>query len=141
MKIDKYEYPDDLLYDREHNWARIEGNIVTQGFTDFAQSIAGEIVYVEIPRVGREVKQGEAFMSIESGKWVGRIKATFSGRIVEANEDLEWESTLVNEDPYGKGWMVKIEASNLEEERKNLYSPSDPEFQAFVQEEIKKYAK
>ncbi|HDN80127.1 MAG TPA: glycine cleavage system protein H [Chloroflexi bacterium] len=141
MKIDKYEYPDDLLYDREHNWARIEGNIVTQGFTDFAQSIAGEIVYVEIPRVGREVKQGEAFMSIESGKWVGRIKATFSGRIVEANEDLEWESTLVNEDPYGKGWMVKIEASNLEEERKNLYSPSDPEFQAFVQEEIKKYTK
>jgi len=87
------------------------------------------------------VKQGEAFMSIESGKWVGRIKATFSGKIVEVNEELDWEPTLVNEDPYGKGWMVKIEASNLEEEKANLYAPSDPDFQAFVQEEIKKYEK
>jgi len=141
MKIGKYEYPDDLLYDKEHNWARIEGNIVTQGFTDFAQSIAGEIVYVEIPRVGRTVKQGEAFMSIESGKWVGRIKATFSGKLIEANGELEWEPDLINEDPYGKGWMVRIEASNLEEEKGNLYAPSDPDFQTFVQEEIKKYEK
>ena len=68
VKIDTYEFPDDLLYDREHNWARIEGSIAIIGMTDFGQDLAGEIVYAEVPRVGREITAGQPFMSLESGK-------------------------------------------------------------------------
>jgi len=140
MKIDKYEFPDDLYYDKEHNWARVEGNIVTQGMSDFGQDLAGEIVYAEVPRVGREVQQGQPFMSMESGKWVGRIKAMVSGKIVEANEEIEWESTIINEDPYGDGWLAKIEAADLSE-LANLMRPSDPEFAEFIAAEREKYDK
>ena len=80
MKIDKYEFPDDLYYDGEHNWARVEGDVVVQGLSDLGQDLAGELVYVEVPRTGRKVEQGKPFMSMESGKWVGRVKA-----IVAAN--------------------------------------------------------
>lgn len=109
MKIDQYEFPDDLLYDKEHNWARIEGDTATIGLTAFGQDLAGEIVYAEVPRVGRDLVQGEPFMSLESGKWVGRIKAIVSGKITEANEEIEWESAIINEDPYGGGWFAKVQ--------------------------------
>ena len=138
MKIDRFNFPDDLLYDREHNWARIEGNVATIGLTDFGQDLAGEIVYAEVPRVGRELKQGEPFMSLESGKWVGRIKAIVSGKITEANEEIEWESTLINEDPYGAGWFAKVALSGAPE---GLLKASDPEFAAFVAAEREKYGK
>ncbi|MGC8838586.1 MAG: glycine cleavage system protein H [Anaerolineae bacterium] len=140
MKIGKYEFPDDLLYDKEHNWARVEGNRVTQGMTALGQALAGEIVYAEVPRVGRTVEQGQPFMSLESGKWVGRIKAVVSGTIVEANGDLEWESTLINDSPYDRGWFAVIEMSNPAE-LDALFKPSDPAYQAFVQEEAAKYGK
>lgn len=140
MEIDQYNFPDELLYDREHNWARVEGSVVTQGLTDFGQSLAGEIVYVEAPRKGREVKQGEPFMSMESGKWVGRIKAAVSGKIVAANEELEWESTHINHDPYGAGWLVKIELSDPSE-LDTLMKPQDPAFSEFIAAERAKYGK
>lgn len=140
MKIDKYEFPDDLLYDKEHNWARVEGNTVTQGLTDFGQDLAGEIVFVEIPRVGREVTQGEPFMSMESGKWVGRVKAIVSGKIAAANEELEWESAMVNRSPYGDGWLAKIEITDTAQLGK-LMSPSDPAYQEFIAAERAKYGK
>lgn len=140
MKIDKYEFPDDLYYDKEHNWARVEGNTVTQGLSDFGQDLAGEIVYAEVPRVGRDVQQGQPFMSMESGKWVGRIKAIVSGKIVAANEEIEWESTIINKDPYGAGWLAKIEATNLDE-LNNLMRPSDPAFAEFIAAEREKYGK
>lgn len=140
MKIDQYEFLDDLYYDKEHNWARVEGNVVTQGMSDFGQDLAGEIVYAEVPRVGREVKQGQPFMSMESGKWVGRIKAIVSGKIAEANEEIEWESTIINEDPYGKGWLASLEAADLSE-LDNLMRPSDPAFAEFIAAEREKYQK
>lgn len=140
MKIGKYEFPDDLLYDNEHNWARVEGNRVTQGMTALGQALAGEIVYAEVPRVGRAVEQGQPFMSLESGKWVGRIKAVVSGKIAQANEDLEWESTLINDSPYDRGWFAVIEMGNPAE-LDDLFRPSDPAYQAFVQEEAAKYGK
>jgi glycine cleavage system H protein len=133
MKIDQYEFPDDLLYDIEHNWVRIEGNSATLGLTDFGQDLAGEIVYAEVPRVGRELQQGQPFMSLESGKWVGRVKAIVSGKIVEANEEIEWESTLINE-----GWFVKVELSTQPE---GLMRPSDPEFAELIAAEREKYGK
>jgi len=140
MKIDKYEFPDDLYYDKEHNWARVEGNIVTQGMSDFGQDLAGEIVYAEVPRVGREVKQGEPFMSLESGKWVGRIKAIVSGKIVEANEEIEWESTLINTSPYEEGWLAKIEMTDPSE-LEGLMRATDPAFAEFIAAEREKYGK
>jgi len=139
MQIDRFEFPDGLYYDKEHSWARVDGNLVTQGLTEFAQAIAQEIVYVEIPRTGRTVKQGQTFMSMESGKWVGRVKAIVSGTIVETNEELEWEPTLINESPYEEGWLVRIEASDLDE-LDGLWQPSDPEFVAFIKAELEKYA-
>ncbi len=138
MKIDKYEFPDDLLYDREHNWVRIEGNVATIGMTDFGQSLAGEVVYAEVPRVGRELKQGEPFMSLESGKWVGRIKAIVSGKIIEANEEIEWEATVINNDPYGAGWFARVE---LAAEPTGLMKASDPEFAEFIAAERARYGK
>jgi glycine cleavage system H protein len=138
MNIDKYEFPDDLLFDQEHNWARIEGGVATIGLTDFGQDLAGEIVYAEMPRVGREIEQGKPFMSLESGKWVGRVKAIVSGKIVEANEEIEWESTIINDEPYEGGWFAKVELSG---EPENLLAPSDPEFAAFIAAEREKYDK
>ncbi|MBC8446611.1 MAG: glycine cleavage system protein H [Chloroflexi bacterium] len=138
MKIDRFEFPDDLYYDKEHSWAQVDGDVVTQGISDFGQAIAQEIVYAESPRAGREVEQGQTFMSMESGKWVGRIKAIVSGSIAEANEELEWEPTVINEDPYGEGWFVKIEASDLGE-LDNLMETDSPELKAFIKEEAEKY--
>ena len=138
--IDQYEFPDELYYDKEHVWARVEGNTVTIGMSQFGQELAGEIVYVEVPRVGRTVSQGEAFMSMESGKWVGRVKSPISGEIAEANEEIEWESTLVNEDPYGEGWLAKIEATDLGELEAMMKADS-PEFAAHIAAEREKYEK
>ena len=138
MNIGKYEFPDELCYDKNHGWALVEGNMVTQGVTDFAQKISKEIVYVEVPRVGRAVEQGKTFMSMESGKWVGRIAAMVSGKIAEANEELEWDVAPINEDPFGEGWLAKIEASDLGE-LDNLFKAFDAEFQAFIESEIERY--
>jgi glycine cleavage system H protein len=138
MDIDRFHFPEDLLYDEDHNWACIEGNIATIGMSDFGQELAGEIVYSETPRVGREITAGEPFMSLESGKWVGRIKAIVSGKIVEVNEELEWESTLINEDPYGEGWLAKVALSG---EPKGLMKATDPAFSDFIAAERAKYGK
>jgi len=140
MQIDKFTFPDELYYDKEHGWARVEGNIVTQGITDYGQNLAGEIIYAEVPRTGRVVEQGKPFMSMESGKWVGRMKAVVSGKIIEANEELEADSTLINQSPYADGWFVKIEATNLQAELKNLLRSSDPAYTAYVKAEMAKYA-
>ncbi len=138
MNISGYEFPDDLYYDKNHGWARVNGNIVTQGFTDFAQKLAKEIVYVEVPRAGRMVEQGKPFMSLESGKWVGRVMAVVSGKIVKANEELEFSPTLLNESPYDQGWMVQIEMSNPDE-LKNLMRASDPALAELIKSEMEKY--
>jgi glycine cleavage system H protein len=140
MKIGPFEFPDDLLYDREHNWARVEGQTLTQGFTDFAQGIAGEIIFAEAPRVGREVKPGEPFMSVESGKWVGRVKAMVSGKISAANEELEFDSTIINKDCYGAGWLAQI-AMSTPDDLKKLMRTSDPAFAEFIAAERTKYKK
>ncbi|HUX75816.1 MAG TPA: glycine cleavage system H protein [Anaerolineae bacterium] len=138
MQISGYEFPDDLYYDKLHSWARVDGNVITQGMTEFGQAIAQEIVFVESPRAGRDVEQGQTFMSMESGKWVGRIAALVTGKISEVNEELEWEPTLVNESPFEDGWLVKIEMSDAAE-LGNLMKADSPEFKAFIEEEAEKY--
>ena len=138
MQISGYEFPDDLYYDKLHGWARVEGNIIIQGMTEFGQAIAQEIVFVEAPRTGRDVKQGETFMSMESGKWVGRIAAMASGKVTEVNEELEWEPTLVNESPYEEGWLVKIEMTDPAD-LEDLMKADSPELKAFIEEQVEQY--
>ncbi len=138
MNISGYEFPDDLYYDKNHAWARVEGNTVIQGFTDFAQKLAKEIAYVEMARAGRDAPQGQAVLSIESGKWVGRVLAIVGGKVTAINEELEFSPTLINESPYDKGWIVKIEASNLDE-LKGLWHANDPALAELINSEIAKY--
>jgi len=120
MEIEGYFFPDDIYYHKEHYWAKVEGGKVTMGTSDFAQKLAGQIVYVELPAAGRTVEQGKPCGSMESGKWVGRIYAPVSGKVEAANQDLEDTPELINDSPYEKGWICKITPSNLQEELKNL---------------------
>lgn len=100
--------PGDLKYTKSHEWVRVEGDIATIGITDFAQSELGDIVYVDLPTVGRSVRAEESFGSVESVKTVSDLYAPVAGEVVETNESLGAQSELVNSDPYGGGWMVKI---------------------------------
>ena len=134
MDIEGYNFPDDLYYDKNHYWARVEDDLVIMGATDFSQKLAGEITFVDIDQAGEEVEQGKPFASIESGKWVGRVYAVVSGEITEANEQLEDEPELINQDPYGDGWLFKIETGDLEAELKNLMKPG-PELEEFIKAE------
>lgn len=120
MEIEGYQFPDDLYYHNEHYWARIENDTVVMGATDFAQKLAGEITYVELPEEGRKLEQNKPCGSMETGKWVGRIYAVASGTVIEANEELEDTPEMINQSPYKKGWICKIKPSNLNEELKNL---------------------
>lgn len=138
MQISGYEFPDGLYFDELHGWVKVEGDVVTQGLTEFGQAIAQEIVFVEAPRAGRDVEQGQTFMSMESGKWVGRVAALVSGTISEVNEELEWEPALVNESPYEDGWLVKIEMSDAAE-LENLMKADSAELKAFIEGEAEKY--
>lgn len=120
MELEGYQLPDDLYYHKEHFWAKIEGNTVTIGTTDFAQKLAGQIVFVELPSIGKNVEQGKPCGSMESGKWVGRIYAPVSGKVASSNQELEETPELINDSPYDKGWICKISPANLQEELKNL---------------------
>jgi glycine cleavage system H protein len=122
MEIEGYQFPDDRSYHKEHYWAKVENDTVLMGATDFAQRLAGEITYVELPDKGRPVEQDKPFGSMESGKWVGRIYAVVSGTVVEVNEELEETPELINESPYDQGWICRIEPSNLQEDWQKLLS-------------------
>jgi glycine cleavage system H protein len=104
--------PGDLKYVQTHEWVRVEGDVATVGITDFAQSELGDVVYVDLPTAGRSLKAGDSFGSVESVKTVSDVYAPVSGEVVESNEALGARSELINEDPYGKGWMIKIRMSD-----------------------------
>jgi glycine cleavage system H protein len=107
--------PEGLKYTREHEWIKVEGNIATIGITDYAQGELGDVVFVELPPIGKALKQMEAFGTIEAVKAVSELFAPVSGVVKEANTDLEKDSSVVNKDPYGAGWMIKIEKINAAE--------------------------
>ena len=103
--------PEDLLYTRTHEWARVEGDTVVMGITHYAQDQLGEVVYVELPEVGTAADSGEELGTLESVKAVSEFNAPAAGEVKAVNERLEDEPNLVNEDPYGDGWLVKISGS------------------------------
>ncbi len=107
--------PANLKYTKDHEWLKIEGNIAVVGITDFAQGQLGDIVYVDIQTEGESLSQGEVFGAIEAVKTVADGLMPVSGKVLEINPNLEASPELVNKDPYGEGWMIKIEISNLEE--------------------------
>lgn len=122
MKIKDYELPDELFYHSEHAWARVEDDgRVRVGMNDFFQKAAGEIVYVDLPFEDDDVSQGETCGKIQSSKWVGKFVAPISGTIVEVNEELEGDSTLINNDPYGAGWIMVLEPGDWDGEKGNLH--------------------
>jgi glycine cleavage system H protein len=108
-------YPDDLLYHPEHDWAKIDGDVATFGITDFAQDALGEVVFFDPPSVGSMVAAGDSYAEVESVKAVSDVIAPLSGEIVEVNEALGDKPEAINTDPYGEGWMVKVRLSEPSE--------------------------
>ncbi len=106
------DYPEDVKYTKEHEWAREEDGRVRVGITDYAQDALGDVVYVDIPQTGTEVKAGQPFGEVESTKSVSDVYSPVSGTVIERNGALEDRPELVNRDPYGDGWMVAIEPSD-----------------------------
>ncbi len=107
--------PEGLKYTKEHEWIKVEGNVATIGITDFAQGELGDIVFVELPKVGQTLKQMQAFGTIEAVKAVSEMFAPVSGRVKEINASLEADSSVINKDPYGAGWMIKVENFPVDE--------------------------
>lgn len=118
------DVPSDLRYTEEHEWVRIQGNEVIIGISDFAQNALTEVVWVELPETGTIVKSMESFGSVESVKSVSEIYAPISGTIVEVNDSLEDAPEQINDDPYGSGWICKIETEG-EPDLSGLLDPSE----------------
>ncbi|RKZ26393.1 glycine cleavage system protein GcvH [bacterium] len=136
--VQGYSLPDDLYYHKEHMWVRVEGNKAVVGMDDFSQKLAGELSYVELPGEGDEVSQDEVVGTYETGKWMGKLYAPVSGTVVKINTEVEDEPSLVNEDPYGKGWLFEIELSNPDEVNNLMRGEAAVKW---LEEEIKKHVK
>lgn len=109
------EFPEDLKYTKEHEWLLMEGTTAIVGITDYAQDRLGDVVYVELPAVGDKVSKEDAFGVVESVKAVSDIYAPVSGKVLEVNDDLPDNPNMINEDPYGDGWLIKVEMNDPEE--------------------------
>jgi glycine cleavage system H protein len=105
-------YPDDLKYHPEHDWARIEGDTATFGITWFAQDQLGEVVFFDPPEVGAEITSGESYAEVESVKAVSDVIAPMTGEVTEVNAALSGTPELINDDPYGQGWLVRVKLSD-----------------------------
>ena len=138
MKIQQYELPDELYYEEHHFWVKDEGDILVMGMDDFAQVMAGEIVFVQLPDEGKKLKAGKKFAKIESGKWLGKVYAPVNGELVGVNEELETNPGLINDDCYGKGWIYKIKPSDKSEIENLIHGQEAVE--KWVLADIEKYA-
>lgn len=115
MEIHGYKMPEELYYEKNHYWVGIDGDILVMGMDDFAQQMAGDIVFVKIPFAGKKLKLGKKFAQVESGKWLGKVYAPVNGEIIEGNEALEADPGLINNDCYKTGWMYKIKPADMGE--------------------------
>jgi glycine cleavage system H protein len=115
VEIQGYIMPEDLYYEENHYWVRVEEDILVMGMDDFAQKTAGEIVYVQLPPEGKQLIAGKKFAKVESGKWLGKVYAPVNGVLMESNMELEEDASLINADCYGKGWLFKIKPDNMED--------------------------
>ncbi|MEE9572700.1 MAG: glycine cleavage system protein GcvH [Candidatus Neomarinimicrobiota bacterium] len=121
--------PKDRMYSKDHEWAKFVNNEVTVGISDFAQGELGDIIFVELPEIGREIEKDEPYGTIEAVKTVTDLLAPVTGKIIEINDEIEDSPEFVNEDCYGKGWFIKVEIDNLSEKDKLL---SAEDYQAII---------
>lgn len=136
VKVNNFDCPDDLYYNKDHSWARPEdgGKKIRVGLSDYGQYLAEKLLFVRVRRARSTIRQDSSFASIETGKWVGPLKSPASGRIVEVNGALRRKPSLINDDPYGEGWIVVVEPSNWEADEKKLFQVDA--YAAFVKEEM-----
>ncbi|NOY38940.1 MAG: glycine cleavage system protein GcvH [Nitrospirae bacterium] len=127
-------FPDDLKYHREHTWVKVSGKKATVGITDYAQDALGDIVYIDLPEIDAEITKDSEFSEIESTKATSSVIAPVSGTIIEVNEDLEESPEIINEDPYGKGWIAVVELTDPSE-IDDLLDGAD--YERYIEEEAK----
>jgi len=120
--------PNHLFYTKEHEWADIKDNEIVIGITDYAQGQLGDVIFIEFPKVGQEMNAGDVFGEVEAVKTVSELYAPVSGTITEVNEKLENNPDLVNKDPYGDGWLIKVTPKNPDEKDELMNSISYDEF-------------
>lgn len=118
------DFPEGLKYSKEHEWVLVEDDVAIIGITEFAQGELGDIVFVELPEVGEKISKDDPFGSLESVKAVSDIFAPISGAVTEINDDLKENPETINEDPYGDGWMIKVQMTDMDE-LKDLMSSDD----------------
>ena len=115
MNYKQFEFPDNMFYNKDYSWVRRDKDtIVTVGVTDLGAKLVRQFVFVNLPKL-KDIKQGEVYVSLESVKWSGHLKSPVSGRIVEVNTELIDSPELINQDPYGKGWIMRVEISDIQE--------------------------
>jgi glycine cleavage system H protein len=120
MDLQGYHIPDDLMYTKEHEWAKEEGDVVRVGITDYAAKTLNDVVYVTSPKVNERVEQLKTMGTVESIKAVSEVYCPISGTVSRVNGELDSHPELVNKSPYGEGWLVEVKPSNLAIERKGL---------------------
>ena len=138
MEFQGYNMPDELHYEQNHYWVRQEGDLLVMGMDDFAQKLAGDVVFVQLPDEGKTLKIGKKFAQVESGKWLGKVYAPVNGELAGVNEELEKNPALINQDCYGKGWMYKIKPDDKGELANLIYGQEAVE--KWLLAEIEKYA-
>ena len=137
LSLDHYYWP----HDTAHTWAKIEEGKVRVGVDDFAQKQAGELKFIRLFPAGKEVKQGARFGTLETAKWVGPLLSPVSGKIAQVNDAVLNKPPLVNEDPYGNGWMVVIEPSDLDDDLTRLVKGDQPAAVEWMKKDIREIAK
>lgn len=113
--MEEYRIPENLYYTKDHIWVKIEDDVATVGITDYGQHQLGDVVFVDLPELGREVEAGEVIASVESVKAVSEIYSPVTGKIISVNEDLANDPSVINSDPYGDGWIADIQMKDLSE--------------------------
>ena len=127
-------YPSDYRYTKEHEWVRVEGDVATVGITDYAQHELGDVVYVELPKLGAKLNAGQSFGTVESVKAVSDIYAPVSGEVAEINSSLADAPETINKDPHGKAWLIRLKISNSAELSKLMNSAA---YEAFISDKEK----
>ena len=140
MEIAGYNMPEELYYDQYHFWTRVDGDELVIGMDDFAEKLAGQIVFVQLPFVGKAVTAGKKFAKVESGKWLGTVYGPVDGEIAAVNQELEENPSLINQDCYGKGWMYRIKPADKSQINTLIHGGKDV-LEAWLQEDIKKFKK
>jgi len=141
MKVDEFEFPDDLLYDENHLWIRVDGNKATIGLTDLGQALYKGIMHIDLPEVGENFSRGETIAPFETIKSVSKIKAPLSGKITKVNEKLRDSSEIINEGPYGDGWIIELEIEKPEEKDSLMQiSEASKTYSEVIKKEKEKYA-